>query len=67
MDLNDARWRKSTRSSGGGSGDCVEVATVHDIVAVRDSKNPDAATLTFTPRQWRAFIADTKAHRFDAG
>ena len=50
-------WRKATHSGGNG-GDCVEVAACPDaLVAVRDSKNPDGATLTFSTSGWREFIA----------
>jgi hypothetical protein len=56
VDLNGAVWRKSSRSSGGGNGDCVEVANLADTVAVRDSKHPDGPVLTFTLAGWQAFI-----------
>ncbi|NYF55823.1 DUF397 domain-containing protein [Micromonospora purpureochromogenes] len=57
MDLNNARWRKSSRSSGNG-GACVEVAdNLPDIVGVRDSKNPTGPALVFAPAAWRAFVA----------
>ncbi|WP_077800128.1 DUF397 domain-containing protein [Streptomyces sp. JHA26] len=50
-------WFKSSHSSNDGP-DCVEVAiapadaTVH----VRDSKDPDAALLTFAGVSWTAFV-----------
>jgi Domain of unknown function (DUF397) len=44
MDLNDAVWRKASRSTENG-GNCVEVAAVSEVVAVRDSKDPDGMTL----------------------
>ncbi|MEU1884415.1 DUF397 domain-containing protein [Micromonospora sp. WMMD987] len=57
MELNDARWHSSTRSSGNG-GNCVEVAgNLPGVVAVRDSKDPDGPTLTFTPTAWHLFLA----------
>ncbi|MBQ0903429.1 DUF397 domain-containing protein [Micromonospora sp. U21] len=56
MELNGARWRKSSRSSGNG-GNCVEVAdNLPGVVAVRDSKDPAGPALTFTPATWRAFV-----------
>ncbi|MEU7979082.1 DUF397 domain-containing protein [Micromonospora sp. NPDC049081] len=56
MELNHARWRKSTRSSGNG-GNCVEVAgNLPGMIAVRDSKDPDGPTLTFTPAAWQTFL-----------
>ncbi len=59
MEMTGARWRTATRSSNNG-GDCVEVAdNLPGRVLVRDSKNRDAGTLTFTPDAWRAFVATT--------
>lgn len=41
-------WRKSSRSGASGdNGACVEVAYSGSLVAIRDSKNPTAAPLTF--------------------
>jgi hypothetical protein len=71
-DLSRATWRKSSYSNGTG-GSCVEIAVLartarpgheHDI-AVRDSKDPHGAALTFTARHWRDFIAAVKAHELD--
>jgi hypothetical protein len=45
VDLTGARWRKSSRSAGGEGSDCVEVASVGTVTAVRDSKNPDGPLL----------------------
>ncbi|MEV4004676.1 DUF397 domain-containing protein [Actinomadura sp. NPDC049753] len=52
MDLSTAVWRKSSRSSSNG-GNCVELARVNDIVAVRDSKDPDGPKLLITPQALR--------------
>ncbi|MFI5492957.1 DUF397 domain-containing protein [Actinoplanes sp. NPDC051859] len=66
MDLSEARWLKSTRSSGGGSGDCVEVArNLSGVVAVRDSKNPAGPVLVFGPSEWAALVSDVKAGMLD--
>ena len=54
VDLSQAVWRKSTRSSG--SGACVEVAFLDQAIAVRDSKNQDGPALVFTPAEWDAFV-----------
>jgi len=62
-ELTGAVWRKSTRSNG--QGQCVEVARLDQAVAVRDSKHPTGAVLTFTPAEWAAFIAGAKAGEFD--
>jgi hypothetical protein len=57
-DLSRAIWRKSTRSSSSGQ-NCVEIAAnLPGIVAIRDSKNPDAAFLAVSRSAWAAFVAD---------
>ena len=56
MDLSDAQWRKSSRSGGGGDGNCVEVAFVSEAVAVRDSKDPGGPALAFPAGSWRRFL-----------
>ncbi|AVT40033.1 DUF397 domain-containing protein [Plantactinospora sp. BB1] len=62
MDITDAAWRKSTRSTPNG-GSCVEVAdNLPGRVLVRDSKDRDGGTLAFTPTAWHAFVTDL-AHR----
>lgn len=56
MDLSDAQWRKSSRSGGGGDGNCVEVAFTSEAVAVRDSKDPAGPALAFPADSWRRFL-----------
>lgn len=53
-----ARWRKSSRSGGdgGGNDNCVELAYVDTVTAVRDSKNPDGPRLTFPQMGWFGFL-----------
>jgi hypothetical protein len=61
-----AGWRKSSYSSGGQQGSCVEVArNLPGIVAVRDSKDVHGPVLTVPPAEWRDFIADIKAGQHD--
>ena len=55
VDLASAAWRKSTRSSGGGS-NCVEVARLPGHIAIRDSKNPQGPALIVTPAAFRKLI-----------
>lgn len=61
IDLSGAAWRKSTRSSAEGQ-NCIEIAaSLHGIVAVRDSNHPDGPPLIVTTRNWAAFIRAVKA------
>ena len=63
-DLSRAVWHKSTFSNGNG-GNCVEVArNLPGIVAVRDSKQPHAHTLTFTPTEWAVFVQRVRGGDF---
>ncbi len=52
-------WRKSSYSNGQG-GDCVELASDSCTVMVRDTKNRQGGTLTFTASAWAAFTAGLK-------
>ncbi|MFC9440996.1 DUF397 domain-containing protein [Nocardia sp. NPDC057030] len=64
VDLTNARWFKSTRSSG--TKDCVEVAHLDGgMVGVRDSKNPTGPALVFTPGEWDAFTAGVTDGEFN--
>ena len=63
--LNDAVWRKGSRSNGNGGNNCVEVAFLDTGVAVRDSKNRSGPALMFTPAEWTAFVDSTKDGEFD--
>ena len=56
-----AVWRKSSRSTNTG-GDCVEVAgNLPGRVLVRDSKDRDGGTLTFSPTAWTSFLTHNSA------
>jgi hypothetical protein len=60
----EVQWKKASFSGSGGS--CVEVSPgPDDGVLVRDSKDPDGGYLTFTRKEWDAFIAGVKAREFD--
>ncbi|KAA2267197.1 DUF397 domain-containing protein [Solihabitans fulvus] len=63
MDLSGVTWRKSSRS--GGNNECVELACLATGSAVRDSKAPQAGTLTFDDRKFGSFLAAIKAGRLD--
>jgi hypothetical protein len=62
-DVTRAMWRKSSYSSGNG-GNCVEVSTGADTVAVRDSKDVTGPELDFTGQAWLAFVRGIKNGEF---
>ncbi len=64
MDLSSAQWRKSSYSSGGGN-QCVEVATLPGVVAVRDSKDPHGPMHLLDPAAFRDLISRIKRGDFD--
>ncbi|MDN3293819.1 DUF397 domain-containing protein [Streptomyces ficellus] len=49
-------WYKSSHS-GGGQGECLEVARGHAGVPVRDSKDVHGPALVFSARGWSAFVS----------
>jgi len=49
-------WRKSSYSGPGDGDSCVEIANHLTRIAIRDSKAPDRATLTFRGEAFTAFI-----------
>lgn len=59
MDLSRLEWRKSSYSSSNG-GQCVEVGTASEVVAVRDSKDPDGPALVFSEGEWDVFLRRVK-------
>ncbi|MFF0573885.1 DUF397 domain-containing protein [Streptosporangium saharense] len=63
-DLSGAVWRKASLSSDNG-GECVEVATVGPVFALRDSKDPDGPKLLFGRTAWRTFVGEIKLGVFD--
>ncbi|WP_078662614.1 DUF397 domain-containing protein [Streptomyces bicolor] len=50
------KWRKSSYSGEGDGNNCVEIATSASHIAVRDSKAPVRATLTFQTAAFTLFI-----------
>ncbi|MFF7949855.1 DUF397 domain-containing protein [Streptomyces griseorubiginosus] len=56
-------WRKSSYSGGGDGNACVEIATRPTHIAVRDSKTPAGAVLTFPPTPFTAFLESLKSAR----
>ncbi|MEU4032711.1 DUF397 domain-containing protein [Streptomyces collinus] len=53
-------WRKSSYSGGGDGNNCVEIATSPAHIAIRDSKTPARATLTFPSTAFTRFIEALK-------
>lgn len=49
-------WKKSSYSGGGEGNACVEVALNRPQIAVRDSKTPTRAVLTFPAPAFAAFL-----------
>jgi hypothetical protein len=65
IDLSQAVWRKSSRSTGS-NGACVEVAAnLSGVTAVRDSKRPEGGAHVVDRAVFAAFLADVKACRYD--
>jgi hypothetical protein len=58
------KWRKSSRSGGGGN-DCVEVATVTSAIGVRDSKNPAGAKLRLSAQVGQRLVRRIKSGQLD--
>jgi hypothetical protein len=64
IDLADAQWFKSSRSSAQEA--CVEVAWLAaGHVGVRDSKNSAGPALIFAPSDWDAFAAGVRDGEFN--
>ncbi|MDG4809492.1 DUF397 domain-containing protein [Micromonospora sp. WMMD1120] len=62
--MTTLKWKKSTRSNGGGN--CVEVARPSQVVLVRDSKDREGAMLSFDADRWVDFVQGMKAGEFNA-
>lgn len=71
MDLTGAVWR---RASGSEETDeaSVEIAFVagskegsEQVIAMRDSRQPEGPVLIFTPQEWEAFTAGVQDGEFD--
>ncbi|MET9252364.1 DUF397 domain-containing protein [Streptomyces sp. NPDC003717] len=57
------KWRKSSYSDGGDGNDCVEIATAPTHTAVRDSKAPTRAVLTFSTPAFVSLLHALKSPR----
>ena len=54
LDTSSVQWRKSSRSTD--KANCVEVGLGGSAVGVRDTKDRDGGTLTFSSEQWANFV-----------
>ncbi|MET7284682.1 DUF397 domain-containing protein [Streptomyces sp. NPDC005573] len=59
MDTPD-NWRKSSYSGPGDGDSCVEIATRSSRIAIRDSKDPAAGTLTVPAAAFTPFVEALK-------
>lgn len=59
----ETSWRRSSRCD---FGQCVEVAILDGVVAVRDSKDPDGGQLHLSPGAWTDFLRRVRSGEFDA-
>ncbi|MGH3505235.1 MAG: DUF397 domain-containing protein [Nocardioidaceae bacterium] len=64
-DLSRAEWRRSADSEEPSEGGHIEIAFVDDMIAMRDSSQPDGSVLIFTPAEWDAFVEGAKDGEFD--
>ncbi|MGW3357008.1 DUF397 domain-containing protein [Streptomyces bungoensis] len=53
-------WRKSSYSGEGDGNECVEMANRRTHIAIRDSKDPARATLTFPAEVFAPFVEALK-------
>ena len=64
MDLTRAIWKKASYSTN--NGNCVEVAmNLPGVVAIRDSKNPDAPALVVSREDWESFTSAIKSGAYE--
>ncbi|MFF8099169.1 DUF397 domain-containing protein [Streptomyces sp. NPDC014986] len=56
-------WKKSSYSGGGEGNACVEVATCHPRIAIRDSKHPSRTPLSVPAPAFTAFVEALKERR----
>lgn len=62
--LDGVMWRMSSHSGSSG-GECVEVALLDGVNAVRDSKNPDGDVLSLEQDVWAAVVSQIKRGVYD--
>jgi hypothetical protein len=60
MEFQGLAWRKSSHSGGSTNDACVEIAFAGSRIAVRDSKNPATAVLTFPASAFTQWTGRTR-------
>jgi hypothetical protein len=63
--MTSPMWRKSSRSTQGTTGDCVEVAKLSETIGVRDSKQSDAGHLSIGRDRFAALVERVKRSELD--
>lgn len=61
-DRNTLAWRTATRSE---VSNCVEVARYKELIAVRNSKRPEAELILYTQAEFSAFLDGARKGEFD--
>ena len=61
---SDSGWIMSSRSTGNG-GSCVEARRRDGVIEGRNSKRPEASTVSFTVEEWDSFLDGAKKGEFD--
>jgi hypothetical protein len=56
--MNEQTWRTSSYTAS--QGNCVEVGDGDRAILVRDTKDRDGGTLTFTAAAWQTFTGSLK-------
>ncbi len=57
-------WTKSSES-GANNANCVEARRHNGLVEVRNSKDPDGASVRYTLEEWAAFLSGVRSGEFD--
>ncbi|WKX70923.1 DUF397 domain-containing protein [Streptomyces sp. XD-27] len=64
MKNTEIHWKKSSFSSGGDGGQCIELAATADGILMRESDEP-ATVVTTSRDEFRALVLGVKAGEFD--